>query len=198
MNQKLFDADLPEPLRRVRHALARLGVRSELELSEIPAPGGLAPAAIAMIGTIRPRGHDDDGESGTGRLVLLHNPDEPEEWGGAYRVVAYAQSPLEPEMGSDPFVSGVAWSWLLDALSSRGAEFGAASGTATKVISTGFGELAHQGDGAQMELRASWTPTDSALENHVAAWAELLCMLAGLPPAEEGVPMISRAHVARG
>ena len=68
-----------------------------------------------------------------------------------------------------------------------GARYIAASGTATKILSTGFGELARQGDGAQIELRASWTPLDAAVGPHVEGWGELLCMLAGLPPATEGV-----------
>ena len=81
---------------------------------------------------------------GTGRFVLLYDPEEPEAWGGPFRVVCFAQAPLETDIGLDPFVAGVAWSWLEDALAVRGAHYAAASGTATKVISTGFGELAGQ------------------------------------------------------
>ena len=56
------------------------------------------------------------------------------------------------------------------------------------MLSTGFGELAGQSDGAQLELRASWTPLDGDIAAHVEGWGDLLCMLAGLPPTSEGVP----------
>ncbi|MFT4306639.1 MAG: DUF3000 family protein, partial [Microbacterium sp.] len=74
-------------------------------------------------------------------------------------------------------------------LDSRGAEYHAISGTATKTLSTGFGGLAADGDGAQIELRASWSPA-GPLTAHVEAWGELVCMLAGLPPGSEGVHLL--------
>ncbi len=89
------------------------------------------------------------------------------------------------------------WSWLTDALDARGAKYTAASGTATTIVSTGFGELAEQGTGAKIELRASWTPTDLDLAAHVEGWVELLCMLAGLPPAAEGVSVLSARRAGR-
>ena len=66
-----------------------------------------------------------------------------------------------------------------------------ASGTATKIISRGYGDLAAQGDGAQLELRASWTPRDEDLTAHVEAWEEIVAMLAGLPPASDGVTLLA-------
>ncbi|WP_414172725.1 DUF3000 family protein [Clavibacter tessellarius] len=51
--------------------------------------------------------------------------------------------------------------------------------------------LARQGSGAKIELRASWTPADADVTAHVEGWGELLCMLAGLPPAGEGVTLLS-------
>ena len=63
--------------------------------------------------------------------------------------------------------------------------------------STGFGELEAQGQGAQIELRASWSPYDHDLAAHVEGWSELLCMLAGLPPAVEGVSLLSARRVGR-
>ena len=100
-------------------------------------------------------------------------------------------------MGVDPFLADVAWSWLVDALDARGARYTAASGTATRILSTGFGELEAQGDGAQIELRASWTPADYDVTAHVEGWGELLCMLAGLPPAIEGVSLLSARRAGR-
>jgi hypothetical protein len=171
--------------------------RPELVLSEIAAPGTLAPYSIAIAADVTPARHADDSDLGTGRFVLLYDPSEPEAWGGPFRVICYAQAPLETEIGIDPFLADVAWSWLVDALAQRGAKYTAASGTATKVLSTGFGELQSQGDGAQIELRASWTPIGPDLGAHVSGWGDLLCMLAGLPPAAEGVSLMSARRVGR-
>ena len=166
-------------------------------MSEIPAPAQLAPNAVALSADVNPARHGEDSELGTGRFILLHDPQEPDAWGGAFRIVCFAQAPLETEIGLDPFLADVAWSWLVDALDARHADYSAASGTATKIISTGFGELAAQGDGAQIELRASWTPAGTDVSAHVEAWGELLCMLAGLPPTTEGVTMMPRRRTAR-
>jgi hypothetical protein len=171
--------------------------RPELVLSEIPAPGTLAPYSYALAADVTPARHDSDSDLGTGRFVLLYDADSPEAWGGPFRVICYAQAPLETEMGVDPFLAEVAWSWLVDALQNRGARHAAASGTATRILSTGFGELEAQGDGAQIELRASWTPADSDLGAHVQGWGDLLCMLAGLPPAVEGVSLLSARRAGR-
>ena len=172
--------------------------RAELTISEITAPASLAPFAVALSADVSPSRHGDDSELGTGRFILLYDPTEPEAWGGRFRVVCFAQAPLETDIGLDPFLADVAWSWLIDALDARGARYIAASGTATKILSTGFGELAHQGDGAQIELRASWTPLDAAVASHVEGWGELLCMLAGLPPHSEGVTALPRRRPHRG
>jgi hypothetical protein len=172
--------------------------RTELRVSEIPAPGSLAPFAVALSADVAPSRHEVDSDLGTGRFVLLYDPTEPEAWGGRFRVVCFAQAPLETDIGLDPFLADVAWSWLVDALDARGARYIAASGTATKILSTGFGELARQGDGAQIEVRASWTPLDAAVGPHVEGWGELLCMLAGLPPRSEGVTALPRRRTDRG
>jgi hypothetical protein len=171
--------------------------RTELVLTEIPAPTGLAPHAIALAGDVRPARHGVDSLLGTGRFVLLYDPAGPEAWGGTFRVVCFAQAPLETDMALDPFVAGVAWSWLEDALAVRGAIYGAASGTATKVLSTGFGELSGQTDSAQLELRASWTPDEASIAASVEGWSELLCLLAGLPPTAEAVGLLPHLRAAR-
>jgi hypothetical protein len=179
-------------------AVRRASTRAELVITEIPAPSSLAPFAVALAADVSPHRHGSDSDLGTGRFVLLYDPEEPESWGGRFRVVCFAQAPLETEIGLDPFLAEVAWSWLVDALDTRGARYTAASGTATKILSSGFGELARQGDGAQIELRASWTPLDSDVTTHVEGWGELLCMLAGLPPAADGVTSIHTRRQARG
>jgi hypothetical protein len=186
----------PHVFARAVEALQAAKTRPELTITEIPAPGGLAPHAVAFAADVTPARHGVDSPIGTGRFILLYDPAAPDAWGGEFRVVCFAQAPLETDMGVDPFLASVAWSWLTDALDARGATYIAASGTATKILSTGFGELASQGDGALIELRASWTPTDHEIGSHVEGWSELLCMLAGLPPAVEGVSLLS-AHRTR-
>ncbi|NYF10824.1 hypothetical protein HDC94_001980 [Leifsonia sp. AK011] len=172
-------------------------MRPELAVTEIPAPGTLAPWSHALAADVTPARHGSDSDLGTGRFVLLYDPSAPEAWGGVFRVICYVQAPLETEMGVDPFLADVAWSWLVDALDNRGAGYSSASGTATRILSTGFGELAAQGDGAQVEIRASWTPADEQVGSHVESWGDLLCMLAGLPPVAEGVSVLSARRVGR-
>jgi len=190
-------ASLPAPFAAAVESLRAATLRQELAVTEIPAPGTLAPYSIALAADVTPALHGSDSELGTGRFVLLYDPSSPDAWGGPFRVICYAQAPLETEMGVDPFLADVAWSWLIEALDTRGAQYTAASGTATRILSSGFGELEAQGDGAQVEIRASWTPETGDLAAHVESWGELLCMLAGLPPAIEGVSLLSARRVGR-
>ena len=189
---------VPAPFARAIEAVHRAATREELQVSDIPAPAGLAPYAVALAGDVRPTRHGTDSVLGTGRFVLLFDPSAPDAWGGAFRIVAFIQAPLETDIGLDPFIADVAWSWLEESLTARGARYEFASGTATKVISTGYGELADQGDGAQLELRASWTPLDEAFGAHVEGWSDLVCMLAGLPPTSDAVPLLPHHRAARG
>lgn len=181
---------------RAEEEIRAVAFREDLTVEEIAAPRGLAPEALALAGDVRPDPHHGDSSYGTGRFILLHDAEEPEQWGGPFRIVTFAQAPLEPEIGTDPLLADVAWSWLVDALTSRGAVFDAAAGTATKTVSKGFGSLEPEGEGAQIELRASWTPA-GPIGPHVEAWAELVCMLAGLPPGSEGVAVLGARKVAR-
>ena len=184
-------------MRRVQRERDRHRPPSAAEVEEIAAPTGLAPDSIAFSADVHPASHGIDSELGVGRFILLHDESAPEPWGGVFRVVCYAQAPLEREIGADPLLPEVAWSWLVDALDGRGAAYQAASGTATTVLSTGFGELADEGQGAQIELRASWTPLDSELGIQLEAWGDFLCMLAGLP-AEDGVVGLDARRSHRG
>lgn len=191
------DVVMPAPFRHAVESVRAAHPRDEMEVVEIEAPTGLAPYSIALAADVRPTVHGIDSLLGTGRFVLLYDPEEPDAWDGPFRVVAYAQAPLETEIGVDPFIAEVAWSWLIDALDARGAQYSAASGTATKVLSTGFGELAGQGDAAQLELRASWSPVGPAIGEQVEAWCDLLCMLAGLPPTSDAVSLLPHRRSPR-
>ncbi|MCU1583536.1 MAG: hypothetical protein JWM49_92 [Microbacteriaceae bacterium] len=191
MPENVEGQSVPAPFSAAVEAVRRARLRPELVVNEIASPGNLAPYSIALSADVTPARHGSDSDLGTGRFILLYDPEAPEAWGGVFRVVCFSQAPLETDIGIDPFLADVTWSWLVDALDSRGAKYSAASGTATKILSTGFGELADQGDGAQIEIRASWTPLDHDITAHVEGWGELLCMLAGLPPAVEGVSVLA-------
>jgi Protein of unknown function (DUF3000) len=94
---------------------------------------------------------------------------------------------------TDPLLPSVGWSWLIDALDASNAEYDAPSGTVTSVSSESFGGMAAEPSRAEIEIRASWPPVlvdGAGLTPHLAAWGELLCTLAGLPPLPAGVVMM--------
>ena len=74
----------------------------------LAAQAKLTPDAIALAGDVRPDADGIDSEYGTGRFILLHDPEEPTAWDGAWRIVCFAQAPLEPEIGTDPLLAEVA------------------------------------------------------------------------------------------
>lgn len=160
--------------------------RPELIVEEIPAPQRIAPFAVAISAEVEV----DDAEIGQGRLILLHDPAGNPAWDGTFRCVTFARATVDPDMVVDPLLADVGWSWLEDALSGRGAEYVAPSGTVTAVSSKAFGSMEGDPDRAEVEIRASWTPlidTGDAIVPHVEAWQDLLCMVAGLPLLPEGV-----------
>ena len=162
----------------------------------------LAPHAVALSADV-PSPADPDVELGTGRLVLLHDPAGHEAWEGTFRCVAYARADIDPDLGADPMLAAVGWSWLTEALEAHGAGFHAASGTVTRVTTESFGQMADESGTAQVEIRASWTPdVDEAgaldMTAHVEAWGELMCTAVGLPPVPEGVTAIPSRRGQRG
>lgn len=184
--------NLPEAFKLAVESISSVAFREELTIRQIDSPSGVAPYSYALAADVLIAEHEHESQHGTGRFILLYDPAEPESWGGPFRVVAFAQAPLEAEIGLDPFLANVAWSWLTDALSIREADYFNASGTATRILSTGFGELADAGEGAQIELRASWSPASPQMGEQAEAWGELLCMLAGLPPTADAVSLTAR------
>jgi hypothetical protein len=185
-------APAPDAFRRAVQDLMSAPWRPELEVDEMPAPQRIAPFSAAVTADVLVGGE----EVGGGRLVLLHDPAGNAAWEGTFRCVTFARADVDPEMVTDPLLAQVGWSWLLEALASHGAAFTAPSGTVTSVASESFGGMAEDPPRAEIEVRASWTPqlVDGAgLAPHLAAWAELLCTTAGLPPLPAGVvPMPSR------
>ena len=158
--------------------LTRASVREELAITQIPAPSQLAKEAIAFAADISSQ--HEHADHGTGRLVLLHEPVANPQWGGNYRIIAFAKSPLETHIGADEEISEVAWAWLMEALHNRGADFSHEAGTTTRIISSGFGSLSGQSDHAELEMRSSWSPR-GPLAAHLEAWQDLICMMSGFP-----------------
>lgn len=161
-------------------------LRSEVRITEVPAPQRIAPYAVALTAEVVASTADDE-EVASGRFVVLHDPSAPEPWGGQWRVVTFARAEMEPELAGDPMLGAVGWSWLMDALESRGVGYGAEAGTVTRVVSESFAGLADREPSVEMEVRASWTPSSSELGVHLMAWSDLLCTIAGLPPLPDGV-----------
>ncbi|SER35312.1 DUF3000 domain-containing protein [Microlunatus flavus] len=182
----------PAEFRRAVDALASAVWRPELAVEDIPAPQRIAPFSAAVVADVLV----GDEEVGNGRLVLLHDPDGNAAWEGTFRCVTFARADVDPEMVTDPLLARVGWSWLLDALEAHDAAYTAPSGTVTSVASESFGGMADHEPRAEVEVRASWTPLlteGEGLDAHLAAWAELLCTTAGLPPLPAGVvPMPPR------
>ncbi len=95
-------------------------------------------------------------------------------------------------MAADPLINEVGWSWLTEALDSRSSGHRKISGTVTTVVTEGFGTK--QDEPTSTELRiAGFLVTRMAdgisaeLDGHVAAWCDVICMAAGLPPIAPGV-----------
>lgn len=152
--------------------------RPDLTLEQVRAPRRLAPWAFALGATVYAR----DEEAATGRLVLLYDESARGVWDGTLRLVSFTSASLDAEMARDPLLAEVGWSWLRDALAEHRAGVTAAVGTVTLTSSTRFGDMPGPRTSVELELRASWTPTDADLGAHLRAWMDLLCTSAGLPP----------------
>jgi len=158
-------------------------VRDDITFEESPAPKRLAPYAVALAAVAS----RDGAEAGTGRLVLLYDPDGQQGWTGAFRLVAQVHADVEPEMAADPLLGEVGWSWLTDALDMHAPGYSAPSGTVTRVITQGFGAKEDEPSACGLELRASWCPGDeTGLAGDVTAWCDLIAAAAGLPAQPPG------------
>jgi Protein of unknown function (DUF3000) len=166
-------------------------LRPELTFEEDPPPRRLAPLAYAVAATVlAPTG--DDAEIGSGKFVFLFDPAGQPGWDGKHRIIGYVRAELEPEMAADPLINEVGWSWLTEALEARTTGYQMISGTVTTVVTQGFGSKQDEPTSTGFELRASWSPviseeSSAGLDGHIAAWCDVVCAAAGLPPAAPGV-----------
>ena len=189
----------PPIFRRAVEALRAVEPRSELQLVDIDPPRRLAPHSFALGVELA-----DDlvaSESGpevdvTGRLVLLHDPEARDAWAGTFRLVCYLRAPLDPEQADDPLLLAVGWSWLTDALEAHQAGYTALGGTVTRTCSARFGDIPGPTRADEVELRASWTPTDTPagteFGRHAEAFYRLVTHAIGLP--EVGVSFMTERH----
>ncbi len=178
----------PEIFRAAVSSLTGTRVRGEVRVEPLRPPQRLAPWSYAISADVHPDGGE---ELATGRLVLLHDPDGVEAWDGVLRLVAFASAEMDTEMGVDPMLPAVGWSWLTGALDERSAAYRAAGGTVTQTTSTRFGDLAGPSTTVALELRASWTADTADMTPHLSAFVDLLCLAGGLPP--EGVTLLPRS-----
>ncbi|MEU1277123.1 DUF3000 domain-containing protein [Streptomyces sp. NPDC005805] len=179
---------VPPAFRKAVEALRTARLRQEIEVDPTRPPRKLAPHAYALEAAVV----DGEEDLADGRLVLLHEPAGHEAWHGTFRLVTLVRAELEPEMAADPLLPEVCWSWLTGALEARGLAYGEPSGTVTRAGSHYFGGLSDRRPATQIEIRASWTPREGAggvpdTAAHLAAWCDLLCQVAGLPPMPSGV-----------
>ena len=178
----------PQLFRDAVASLTGTRVRAEVRVEPLRPPQRLAPWSYAISADVI---SPDGDELATGRLVLLHDPDGVEAWDGVLRLVAFASAELDSQMGVDPMLPAVGWSWLTGALDERAAAYRAAGGTVTQTTSTRFGDMAGPRTTIELELRASWTADNAEMSPHLHAFVDLLCAAAGLPP--ESVTILSPA-----
>ncbi|MCA2216118.1 DUF3000 domain-containing protein [Jidongwangia harbinensis] len=170
--------EAPEAFSNAVAGLRAAVPRGEILLEEIPAPQRLAPFGFALSATVLRAGD----EVASGRLILLHDPAGHDSWRGDLRLVTLVTAELDADMAGDPLLPAVAWTWLTDGLDAHHAEYTAIGGTITQTASTRFGELAGPVPTADLEIRASWTPTSDDLGAHLHGWCAMLASTAGLPP----------------
>ncbi len=176
---------MPQEYTAALTSLAGHRARPEVAITQSTAPTRLAPHAVAFMGDVV--GEPGGPALANGRFIVLYDPAGQPAWRGRFRVVTLARATVESDLAFDELLAEVAWTWLDDALDGAGARTTARGGTVTRVLSQSFGALADRPDEDEIEVRASWTPLDTELGRHLAAWADLLCSIAGLPPLPGGV-----------
>jgi hypothetical protein len=158
-------------------------IPADVRLEEIPAPTRAADFAVALEAEVV----DHLGNpAASATFVALHQVGGREVWRGDLRCVTVAKATVEPELGPDPFVAQVAWSYLAEALEDVPL-VGPPSGTVTRTVSESFGELKLRPDHVGLEVRASWTPASVGIGPQLEAYLGFLTYLGGVEPLPAGV-----------
>ena len=179
---------LQSPLRGIVSELQIDAIRTEIEVTQIPSPKGLADESLAL--SVNVRHESEDADHAVSRLVFAYSSEIPEGWNSSYRIIGYAKSPIDLEMARDEYLANLPWEWLRESLVRHGAYFSNDAGTSTTVISTGHGALIGQPQHAELEIRASWSPEGENWQPHLVGWSEMVALISGLPPIEENVRSI--------
>jgi len=181
----------PAEFKAAALGLANPFLRSELHTHQIEAPKGIAPTALAFAAEV-PDSTESPLHRGVGRLVFVHDPSQYETWGSNFRAIAYAKSPAETDLGKEDDSANYFWELLIRALRSHSAKITAEAGTITKMSSIGMGSISTEKASTEIEIRASWSPTDNDLAPHFAAWQDLVAAMAGFAIEGEAVIPISK------
>lgn len=160
-------------------SLKQCAIRDELEISQLAAPTGIADHSIAFSAELKSSTSEVSGKLGTGRFVLFWSPKPQENWTSNFRVVCFARSPYESDIGRENDGVDFTWDWLTESLTNSGAEHEALAGTTTRIISTGHGLMDQQSEHAEIEIRASWSPSSTEIRKHIEAWQNLVCVMSG-------------------
>jgi hypothetical protein len=184
--------EIPVRFAQALDSLRLSRLRPEVHLTEVPGPTRIAPWSAALSAEVLVA----EQEVATGRFVVLHDPSGQDAWQGDFRVVALVRATLEPEMAGDPLLGDVAWSWVTETFALAGVEMRALGGTVTRVLSQSYGALAGTPEAVDLEVRASWTPTDTDLGAHLGLWADFMGTAGGLTPLPEGVTALSPRRAA--
>ena len=169
--------------------------RSELHVSQIPPPAKIAPWAVALQAEINDSASlDPDSYRGNARFVLLYDPEGQPAWDGTIRIVAYANAPVESDMGGDPLLGEVSWTWLAESLEASGAEYHNLTGTVTRNYNETFTGMHMTDSTIDLEVRASWSPDYADVSAHLDAWADFAASVCGLGP--DGVAALPRSSGA--
>ena len=172
--------------------LAEPFLRGEVETTQIPAPKGIAPHALAFAAEV-PNKADTASNRGVGRIVFIHDPEQFATWGSNFRVIAYGKSPVETDTHRDEDPAHYYWNLLIRALEKHDVSYLNEAGTVTKMTSTGMGSLSNEAPASEVELRASWSPTESDFSKHFAAWQDLIATMAGNLLEGEDVTPLARS-----
>jgi hypothetical protein len=163
--------------------IGTLPERSEIQLTQIPAPKGIAEEAVAVSAEVIHAEHSE-ADRGVGRLVICRDSSYPAGWNSDYRIILYAKSPVDLDMGKDDVVDELPWNWLMDSLEVKSANFHSEAGTTTRILSTGHGSLSAQSQHAEIEIRASWAPEDEDFSKHLDSFQRLMALISGLDPGD--------------
>ncbi|MDR2373611.1 MAG: DUF3000 domain-containing protein [Bifidobacteriaceae bacterium] len=181
----------PPPARFVEalESIRRAELPGQAVLEEIPAPIRAAPFAVAIEARFP---GEEDADQSSGSFVVLHEPDGHPVWEGDFRIVTVGRAELEPELGDDPFLAEVAWSYLAESLDIESLVMGHLAGTVTRTLSESFGGLRMRGTSVGVEVRASWTPGGPDAGGQLTAWLRFLAKLGGVEVLPDDVIPLRR------